>query len=131
GAVPHLLRGLVRAGRQQARVAAGDEAGQLSERLAGLPAGERAGVLLDLVRTQVAAVLGYRAGHHVEADQGLFEVGFDSLTAIELRNRLRDLTHHRIAANLVFTHPTPERIAAHLNELMYGDRADAPAAISV
>jgi rifamycin polyketide synthase module 9/10 len=131
GAVPHLLRGLVRSGRQQARVAAGDEAGRLSERLAGLPARERAGVLLDLVRAQVAAVLGYRAGHHVEADQGLFEVGFDSLTAIELRNRLRDLTDHKIAANLVFTHPTPERIAAHLHELMYGDRADAPAAISV
>ncbi|WP_328345813.1 type I polyketide synthase [Micromonospora sp. NBC_00421] len=131
GAVPHLLRGLVRAGRQQARGATGDEAGQIAERLAGLPAAERAGILLDLVRAQVAAVLGYRAGHHVEADQGLFEVGFDSLTAIELRNRLRDLTDRKIAANLVFTHPTPERIAAHLYELMYGDRADVPAAISV
>ncbi|MFI9639156.1 SDR family NAD(P)-dependent oxidoreductase [Micromonospora sp. NPDC051925] len=131
GAVPHMLRGLVRAGRQQARVSAGDEAGQLSERLAGLPAAEQNRVLLDLVRAEVAAVLGYRAAHHVEADQGLFEIGFDSLTAIELRNRLRDITDRKIAANLVFAHPTPERIAAHLYELMSGDRAGVPVAISV
>nr|AXL06718.1 polyketide synthase [uncultured bacterium] len=129
--VPHMLRGLVRAGRQLAHTAgAGDERG-LSDRLAGLPADEQAKVLLDLVRTQVAAVLGYGATHHIDADQGLFEIGFDSLTAIELRNRLRDITGRKISPNLVFDYPTPERLAAHLHELMCGDQAAAPVAISV
>ncbi|MFF5173694.1 type I polyketide synthase [Micromonospora sp. NPDC000089] len=131
GAVPHMLRRLVRVGRQQAHTSAGVEPGQLAERLAGLPAAEQARVLLDLVRAQVAAVLGYSATHHVDADQGLFEIGFDSLTAIELRNRLRDLTDRKIAANLVFAHPTPEMITAHLYELMHDDQAAIPMAISV
>jgi rifamycin polyketide synthase module 9/10 len=130
--VPHLLRGLVRAGRQLAHTAgAGDERGQLAERLAGLPAAEQATMLLDAVRAQVAAVLGHSANHHIDADQGLFEIGFDSLTAIELRNRLRAITEKKIAPNLVFAHPTPQLLTAHLHELMCGEQAAAPVAISV
>jgi rifamycin polyketide synthase module 9/10 len=129
--VPHMVRGLVRAGRQLAHTAsAGEERGQLAERLAGLPAAEQAKVLLDLVRAQVAAVLGYRATHHIDADQGLFEIGFDSLTAIELRNRLRTITEQKIAPNLVFAYPTPEMLAAHLHELMCGEQAATPMAMN-
>nr|AXL05660.1 polyketide synthase [uncultured bacterium] len=129
--VPHMLRGLVRAGRQLAHTAAtGDERG-LPERLAGLPADEQAKVLLDVVRAQVAAVLGHGPNHHIDADQGLFEIGFDSLTAIELRNRLRTTTGRKIAPNLVFAHPTPELLAAHLHELMCGEQAATPVATSV
>nr|AZO92742.1 RifE [Micromonospora okii] len=132
GVVPHMLRDLVRAGRQLAHTAAaGDERGRLTERLAGLPAADQEKILLDLVRAEVAAVLGHGPTHHVDADQGLFEIGFDSLTAIELRNRLRDLTDTKIAANLVFAYPTPEMIAAHLRELLGGDQATNPVAISV
>ncbi|MFI8932322.1 SDR family NAD(P)-dependent oxidoreductase [Streptomyces sp. NPDC053474] len=131
GGVPHLLRGLVRAGRQQARAAGGDEHRQLSERLAALPAAEQATVLLDLVRSQVAAVLGHGTTYHIDADQGLFEIGFDSLTAIELRNRLRTLTERKLAPGLVFDHPTPGRLAAHLHALMCGEQAAAPVALSV
>nr|WP_233225734.1 type I polyketide synthase [Amycolatopsis sp. CA-126428] len=115
--VPHLLRGLVRAGRQQARTASTVD-DNWAGRLAGLARDERAKVLLDLVRTQVAAVLGYRAAHQVDPDQGLFEIGFDSLTAIELRNRLRARTERKIAPGVVFDHPTPALLAAHLNELL-------------
>jgi rifamycin polyketide synthase module 9/10 len=130
--VPHLLRGLVRAGRQLAHTAtASDEHGRLAERLAGLPAAEQVAILLDLVRSQVAAVLGHGGNHHIDADQGLFEIGFDSLTAIELRNRLRNITERKIAANLVFAYPTPEMLAAHLHELMCGDPAAAPVPASV
>nr|AXL06108.1 polyketide synthase [uncultured bacterium] len=131
--VPHMLRGLVRTGRQQAHTAGpGDEHGQeLAERLAGLPAGEQAQVLLDVVRAQVAAVLGHGTSHHIDADQGLFEIGFDSLTAIELRNRLRTITDRKISPNLVFAYPTPEMLAAHLHELMCGEQAATPVAISV
>nr|AXL06124.1 polyketide synthase [uncultured bacterium] len=115
--VPHLLRGLVRAGRQQARTASTvDE--NWAGRLAGLEPVERAKVLLDLVRGQVAGVLGYRGADQVDPDQGLFEIGFDSLTAIELRNRLRARTERKIAPSVVFDHPTPALLAAHLNELL-------------
>jgi rifamycin polyketide synthase module 9/10 len=125
-----MLRGLVRVGRQQAHTAAAvDEPGRLPERLAGLPAAEQAKVLLDVVRTQVASVLGYGATGTFDADQGLFELGFDSLTAIELRNRLRDITGRKIAANLVFAYPTPVMIAAHLHELMCGGQAATPISV--
>nr|AXL05988.1 polyketide synthase [uncultured bacterium] len=128
--VPHMLRGLVRMGRQQAHTAGvGDERGQLSERLAGVPADEQAKILLEVVRAQVAAVLGHGPTHHIDADQGLFEIGFDSLTAIELRNRLRTITERKISPNLVFAYPTPEMLAGHLHELMCGEQA--PVAISV
>nr|AXL06588.1 polyketide synthase [uncultured bacterium] len=130
GAVPHMLRGLVRAGRQLAHTAStGDERRQLAERLAGLPVDEQSKVLLDLVLAQVAAVLGHSATHHLDADQGLFEIGFDSLTAIELRNRLRDITERKIAPNLVFAYPTPEMLAAHLHELMCGEQAPVPVSV--
>ncbi|MFF9086055.1 type I polyketide synthase [Streptomyces sp. NPDC014991] len=131
-AVPPLLRGLVRAGRQAARAAvSGDERRRLAERLAGLPAGERAEALLELVRTQVAVVLGYAATHQVDAGQGLFEIGFDSLTALELRNRLGELTGTKLGAGLVFDHPTPAMIVAHLAERLYGEDAPGPVALSV
>ncbi|WP_420709922.1 beta-ketoacyl reductase [Streptomyces sp. NRRL B-1347] len=132
GGVPHLLRGLVRAGRQLAHTAGGaGEHRQLAERLAALPAAERAKALLDLVRAQVAAVLGHGTTYHIDADQGLFEIGFDSLTAIELRNRLRALTERKLAPSLVFDHPTPGMLAAHLHALMYGAQAAAPVPLSV
>jgi rifamycin polyketide synthase module 9/10 len=129
--VPHLLRGLVGAGRPQARAA--DTAADrqpLSGRLAGLPAAEQANVLLDLVRAQAVAVLGHRPTHHIDADQGLFEMGFDSLTSIELRNRLRNITGMKLSPNLVFAHPTPGLLAAHLHELLRGDQPSDPEAIS-
>ncbi|MFC7896641.1 type I polyketide synthase, partial [Streptomyces sp. NPDC057381] len=132
GGVPHMLRGLVRAGRQTAHTAStGDQGKALSERLAGLPAAEQAQVLLDLVRDQVAAVLGHGATYRIDADQGLFEVGFDSLTSIELRNRLRDLTERKLPPNLVFDCPTAGLLAAHLHGLMCGERAATPVAVSV
>ncbi|MEW1634665.1 type I polyketide synthase [Streptomyces sp. NPDC093801] len=130
GGVPHLLRGLVKAARQQAQAGAGAEEGrQLPERLAALSAAEQRKVLLDLVRAQVAAVLGYSANHHFDADQGLFEIGFDSLTAIELRNRLRTLAERKLSPNLVFDHPTPGLLAGYLHELLCGARAAGPAAV--
>ncbi|MEU9268765.1 acyl carrier protein, partial [Streptomyces sp. NPDC048251] len=132
GGIPHLLRGLVHSGRQLARAAGtGDEQRQLSGRLAGLPPAEQAQVLLNLVRAQVVAVLGYPATHHIDVDQGLFEIGFDSLTAIELRNRLRNATERKLSPNLVFDYPTPGMLAGHLHELMCGEQASAHGAISV
>nr|WP_239092270.1 type I polyketide synthase [Streptomyces sp. SID14478] len=132
GGVPHMLRGLVRAGRQQAQAASAAEQGRaVTQRLAGLSRAEQAQLLLDLVRAQVAAVLGHGASYRIDPDQGLFEVGFDSLTSIELRNRLRDLTARKLSPNLVFDHPTAGMLAAHLHELLCGEEAARPVAVSV
>ncbi len=122
GVVPHVLRGLVQPGRQQARAGAG-AGGGLAARLAGLGPGEQEALLADLVRAQAAIVLGFGANHHIDADQGLFEIGFDSLTAIELRNRLGQITEKKLSPNLVFAYPTTGRLAARLRELMSGSGA--------
>ncbi|WP_157419425.1 type I polyketide synthase, partial [Actinomadura formosensis] len=120
GGVPPLLRGLVRAGRQSARAAAGD-AGGLVRRLTGLPAAEQEALLLELVRTQVAVVLGHAGPGGVRADTAFKEAGFDSLTSVELRNRLREATGLKLPATLVFDHPNPQALARHLRDELAAD----------
>ncbi|MEV5878547.1 type I polyketide synthase [Streptomyces sp. NPDC052101] len=122
-AVPHLLRGLVRTGRQQARAAStADENKQLSDRLAGLAAAEQEALLLGLVRAQAAVVLGHSEGDGVRADTAFKDLGFDSLTSVELRNRLREATGLKLPPTLVFDYPTPLALARHLLE-EFGDVA--------
>ncbi|MFE6522359.1 type I polyketide synthase [Streptomyces sp. NPDC057794] len=131
GAVPDLLRDLVPArARQAARTApaapataAGDS---LRERLAGLDAGARHSAVLEAVLAQAALVIGHDTPDSLDAERGFLDIGFDSLTAVELRNRLGTLAGVRLPATLMFDHPTPERLAAHLLERMAP--AEPPAA---
>ncbi|MFE0660767.1 type I polyketide synthase, partial [Streptomyces sp. NPDC058876] len=132
GGVPALLRGLVRPAAR--RGAAGPAAGTgtdgpeaLKQRLGSLNETQRGRVLLDLVRSHAALVLGHSGPAAVEPGRGLLEVGFDSLTAVELRNRLRAATGHPLPATLLFDHPTPAAIAGHLAAELVPDAGPAPA----
>ncbi|SBT43796.1 Acyl transferase domain-containing protein [Micromonospora auratinigra] len=100
-------------------------ASALADRLAALPEAEQRAVLLDTVRTNVAAVLGYADADAVEAQRAFKELGMDSVTAVELRNRLSAAAGVRLSATLVFDHPTPVALADQLRtELGYaGDGA--------
>ncbi|MFE4644547.1 SDR family NAD(P)-dependent oxidoreductase, partial [Streptomyces sp. NPDC056730] len=118
--VPALLRALVRT----ARPAAAKAEGSLAARISALPEDERLPLLLDLVRTCVAAVLGHASAAQVEPERAFGELGFDSLTAVELRNRLDAASGLRLPATLIFDYPTPVVLAGHLRStLLGGDEA--------
>ncbi|MFJ6462452.1 type I polyketide synthase [Streptomyces sp. NPDC091387] len=104
----------------------------LRRRLAGTPSAEHGALLLSEVRTEAAAALGYTAGQSaVEADRPLAELGLDSLAAVELRNRLATMTGLALPATLLFDHPTPRAVAAHLEERFSGTAAETlPAPIA-
>ncbi|GAA3354007.1 beta-ketoacyl reductase [Saccharopolyspora gregorii] len=88
--------------------------GSLRAELAELPAGRRRDVLLDLVREHSADILGHPGPDSVGPDRAFRELGFDSLAAVELRNRLGAASGLRLGATMVFDHPTPADLAEHL-----------------
>ncbi|MFE4374023.1 beta-ketoacyl synthase N-terminal-like domain-containing protein, partial [Streptomyces sp. NPDC056835] len=124
GAVPPLLRSLIRSwSRRAAAVAGSAAAAGLVERLAGLTVVERQEVLLDLVRGQVALVLGHADGNAVNPGRAFRELGFDSLTAVELRNRLNTASGLRLPATMAFDYPTVQTLVDHLLDELLGSEA--------
>ncbi|MBM7443061.1 acyl transferase domain-containing protein/acyl carrier protein [Streptomyces sp. HB132] len=98
-----------------------EEPSALAQRLAGLDDAERDAVLLESVREQVAAVLGFPGPEAVSVKRAFREVGFDSVTAVELRNRIGAKTGLRLPVTLAFDYPTPVRLAAFLREQLVPD----------
>ncbi|BCJ69234.1 hypothetical protein Prubr_62550 [Polymorphospora rubra] len=119
GSVPALLRVLL--GVSSTRRQAGQ--GSWGDRLAGLPVEEARERVGALVRGLVAQVLGHGSAERVPADKAFRELGFDSLTAVDLRNRVNAATGLRLPSTLVFDYPTPDALTAHLHEQLSGRTA--------
>ncbi|MFF9772007.1 type I polyketide synthase [Streptomyces sp. NPDC014636] len=130
GGLPGLLGGLVQGGRRRARAGdrqagAGDSGGGLAARLVGLTSQEQEALLLDFVRGHVAMVLGHAGIAKVGAETAFKDSGFDSLTSVELRNRLRGATGLKLAATIVFDYPNPLALARYLHREVVPDGVTA------
>lgn len=103
-------------------------AGALRAKLSALSEEDQERELLGLVRKHAAAVLGYAGPEDVDSSRAFRELGFDSLTAIELRNRLTAATGLKLSATLVFDYPNPTTLARHVRTEVLGAPAPAVAA---
>ncbi|SES41714.1 type I polyketide synthase, partial [Lentzea albida] len=101
-----------------------DRSNPLREALAGLPEAERRAALLTLVRAKAAAVLGHGSPGGIEDDWPFRDLGFDSMTAVDLRNLLTAETGLTLPASLVFDHPTPAELAGFLLGELFGGQAE-------
>jgi acyl transferase domain-containing protein/NADPH:quinone reductase-like Zn-dependent oxidoreductase/acyl carrier protein len=127
GAVPAVLRGLSRPGARRAAQSAAEPASPDLLRQLGAAAepGQRREILTDLVRTHAATVLGLAGGGAIDPLRGFTDIGFDSLTAVELRNRLDAATDLRLPATLIFDYPTPDALAEYLYAELAADAGAA------
>ena len=126
-AVPAAMRGLARGPARRTAQAAGrpEPAADLVPRLAALAEADQRRLLTDLVCGHAGTVLALGGADAVDPQRGFTEIGFDSLTAVELRNRLDAATDLRLPATLVFDYPTPADLADYLFEELVPDTSAA------
>jgi NAD(P)-dependent dehydrogenase (short-subunit alcohol dehydrogenase family)/acyl carrier protein len=121
GLLPPLLRTLIPARHGPAQTAA-----PLHRQLAGRSPAERGQILLDAVRSLAATILGHDSPDPIQPDRGFQDLGFDSLSAVEFRNRLNTATGLRLPATLIFDYPTATTLAAYLHDQLFtGEREDS------
>ncbi|CAM5690041.1 Thioester reductase-like protein OS=Streptomyces albaduncus OX=68172 GN=FHS32_006086 PE=4 SV=1 [Streptomyces griseoloalbus] len=123
GAVPAVLRSLVSAPARRTAQDTPQEKDDLPHRLAAMDPQERETVVTALVRERAGAVLGHSAPDGVAEDARLKDLGFDSLTALQLRTALVEATGLRLAAGVVFDFETPLDLARHLIEQLLAPAA--------
>ena len=110
GVLPPILQSLVRVPPSRSH----EQAGSLAARLAAVPEAEREEFVAEEVRSHVAAVLGHAEGSAIDPQRAFKDLGFDSLSAVELRNRLASASGLRLAPTLVFDHPNVAAVAGEL-----------------
>ncbi|MFD4431771.1 SDR family NAD(P)-dependent oxidoreductase, partial [Nocardia sp. NPDC058497] len=120
-AIPSILRGLVRPTRR----VSGTTTTALQRQIVDVSEADALRAVLAVVRAEVAMVLGFDSGSEVELERNFRELGFDSLTAVEMRNRLRAVTGVRLPATLAFDYPTTQAVARFVMDELRGD--DSPA----
>ncbi|MFJ9953535.1 SDR family NAD(P)-dependent oxidoreductase [Kitasatospora sp. NPDC091207] len=123
GEVPPVLRSLSPAHRRSGAGGGSEPARALLRRLSAVPAAEQERVLVDVVRTHAASVLGHRGGASIDPDRAFSELGLDSLAALELRNRLNGAVGLRLPATVLFDHSSANALGRHLR----AELLDAPA----
>jgi FkbH-like protein len=116
GTLPALLRDV--AGSPGPTGPAAPRRDDLAGQLARLPAGQQRERLVTIVADEVAHALGLRSGAEVDAHQPLRDAGLDSVTALEVRNRLGARLGSRLPATVLFDYPTVGRLADHLLEVI-------------
>ncbi|KLO26690.1 type I polyketide synthase [Mycobacterium haemophilum] len=122
-AVPPMFADLVNAPtRRQVHdsLAAAKSKSVLAQRLHGLPEAQQHAVLVDLVRSHIATVLGNVSPEAIDPDKAFQELGFDSLTAVEMRNRLKTATGLSLSPTLIFDYPTPNGLAKYMRAELAG-----------
>ncbi|MEU1631101.1 type I polyketide synthase [Streptomyces sp. NPDC020096] len=125
--VPAMLRGLFRTPARSASGGGATADADLRRRLTDLSEEAQEDLLVELVTTHTAAVLGYGASDTVDESRAFQELGLDSLTAVELRNRLNAATGLRLPVTLVFDHPKPPALARYLRAELSRTEDSGPA----
>ncbi|MGH3781380.1 MAG: SDR family NAD(P)-dependent oxidoreductase, partial [Pseudonocardiaceae bacterium] len=122
--VPSLLRGLARSSARRIARAGDDDSRVWARRILGLLPTARKSAVLELVTSEVATVLGHTSAESIGAGRSFKDLGFDSLAAVELRNRLNTVTGLRLPATLIFDHPTPAALAEYVLATVTGSRVN-------
>ncbi|MGY4929478.1 SDR family NAD(P)-dependent oxidoreductase, partial [Streptomyces sp. 900105755] len=131
GEVPPLWRTLVGGTVRRTADNSGSSRDGLQERLAGLSGDQARALLVELVGDAAATVLGHASGTRINTGQPFKQLGFDSLTAVELRNLLQSRTGRALPSSVVFDYPTVTRLAAFLAGEIAPVRAAAPLPVPV
>jgi polyketide synthase 12 len=131
GTLPPMFVDLINApSRRQVddSLAAAKSKSALLQRLEGLPEDEQHTVLLDLVRSNIATVLGNSSPEAIDPDRAFQELGFDSLTAVEMRNRLKSATGLALSPTLIFDYPNCAALAGYMHQELVGTSEQMQAA---